>query len=85
MPPSTLPPIYPHGPLNLNPDGTTINYRKSHAGPNAHHWIQADAEVMTRLFTTGTIRPIHYQNIPGNSTVTYVNPICVEKINDDSL
>jgi hypothetical protein len=37
MPPSTLPPIYPHGPLNLNPDGTTINYRKSYAGPNAHH------------------------------------------------
>jgi hypothetical protein len=49
MPPSMLPPIFPHGPLNLNPDGTTINYRKSHAGVNEHHWIQADAEEMARL------------------------------------
>jgi hypothetical protein len=55
MPPSMLPPIFPHGPLNLNPDGTTINYKKSHAGPNANHWIQADAEEMARLFNTGTI------------------------------
>jgi hypothetical protein len=83
MPPSTLSPIFPHGPLNLNPDGTTINNKKSHAGPNVNHWIQADAEEMARLFNTGTIRPIRYSDIPRNTTVTYVNPICVEKLNDD--
>ena len=83
MPPSTLPPIFPHGPLNLNSDGTTINYKKSHAGPNHHHWVQADAEEMTRLFNTGTIRPIKYRDIPNNCTVTYVNPVCVEKLHDD--
>jgi hypothetical protein len=38
---------------------------------------------MARLFNTGTIRPIHYSDIPRNTTVTYVNPICVEKLNDD--
>ncbi len=37
MPPSRLPPVFPTGPLNLNTDGTEINYRKSHAGPNADH------------------------------------------------
>ena len=83
MPPSTLAPIFPHGPLNLNPDGTTINYKKSHAGPNEHHWIQADAEEMARLFNTGTIRPVQYRDIPAHNTVTYVNPVCVEKLNDD--
>ena len=83
MPTSNLAPIFPHGPLNLNPDGTTINYKKSHAGPNSHHWIQADAEEMARLFNTGTIRPIQYQDIPHHCTVTYVNPICVEKLNDN--
>ena len=38
MPPSSLPPIYPNGPLNLNPDGTNITYKKSHIGPHAAHW-----------------------------------------------
>jgi hypothetical protein len=84
MPPSTLPPIFPHGPLNLNPDETAINYKKSHASPNEHHWIQVDAEEMARLFNTGTIRPLHYHyNITANRTVMYVNPICVEKLHDD--
>jgi hypothetical protein len=64
MPKSTLPPLQPHGPLNLNDDGTPINYRKSHWGRNAHHWLQADAEEMERLFTSGTIQPIHYSDIP---------------------
>ncbi len=35
MPKDTLTPVYPSGPLNLNPDGTDINYKKSHAGPHA--------------------------------------------------
>jgi hypothetical protein len=83
MPPSTLQPLRPTGPLNLNPDGTAINYRKSHAGPNAHHWLQADAEEMERLITSGTIQPIHFEEIPDDKIVTYVNPICSEKINDD--
>jgi hypothetical protein len=83
MPPSEIPPIFPKGSLNLNPDGTAINYKKSHAGPNHHHWVQADVEEMTRLFNTGTIRPIKYRDIPTNRTVTYVNPVCVEKLHDD--
>ena len=33
MPKSTLPPAFRQGPLNLNSDGTKINYKKSHAGP----------------------------------------------------
>ena len=55
MPPSSLPPIYPNGPLNLNPDGTNITYKKSHIGPHAAHWAQADAEEMERLFKSGTL------------------------------
>jgi hypothetical protein len=36
------PPVFPSGPLNLNPDGTDINYKKSHAGPHATYWANAD-------------------------------------------
>jgi hypothetical protein len=83
MPPSTLPPIYPTGPLNLNPDGTAITYRKSHQGPNAKHWQQADAEEMERLFRSGTLRPIMYLDIPPDKEATYVNPVVSEKTKDD--
>jgi hypothetical protein len=55
MPPSDLPPIYPEGPLNLNADGTPITYKKSHEGPYAKYWEQADAEEMERLFKSGTM------------------------------
>ena len=83
MPASDLPPIFPTGPLTLNMDGTEINYRKSHSGPNAAYWKRADGEEIERLLTTGTIKPILFSDIPTNRVVTYVNPICVEKTNDD--
>jgi hypothetical protein len=83
MPKSDLPALQATGPLNLNPDGSTINYRKSHTGPNAQHWTQADAEEMERLLTSGTILPMHFKDIPIDTVVTYVNPICSEKLNDD--
>ncbi len=83
MPPSTLPPIYPTGPLNLNSDGTTITYKKSHQGIYADHWAQADSEEMERLFRSGTLRPIHHGDIPADKKATYVNPVCSEKLKDD--
>jgi hypothetical protein len=83
MPKSVLSPVFPSGPLNLNPDGTTINFKKSHGEPNADHWSQADSEEMEGLFTTGTIKPISFRSIPHDRVVTYVNPVCVEKTNDD--
>jgi hypothetical protein len=83
MPKPTLPPVYPSGPLNLNPDGSTITYKKSHVGPNATNWEQADAEEMERLFTSGTLRPIMPDDIPEGKKPTYVNPVCVEKVKDD--
>jgi hypothetical protein len=83
MPKSTLPPVFPTGPLNLNTDGTEINYKKSHAGPNAAYWAQADGEEIERLLTTATTKPLMFCNIPANKVVTYVNPVCVEKTNDD--
>jgi hypothetical protein len=47
------------------------------------HWRQADGEEIERLLTTGTIKPLLFRDIPQNKVVTYVNPICVEKTNDD--
>jgi hypothetical protein len=47
------------------------------------HWLRADAEEFQRLFNTGTIQPIHYVDIPKGNVVTYVKPVCVEKVNDD--
>ncbi len=83
--PSTLPPVFRPGPLNLNSDCTKINYKKSksHAGPWNLYWEQADAEEIVRLLTSSTIRPIHFREIPMDQIVTYVNLVCVEKLNDD--
>jgi hypothetical protein len=84
MPKSALQPLRRTGPLNLNDDGTDISYRKSHARPNARHCIQSYAEEMERLFTSGTIRPLHFSDIPADTVVTYVNRVCSEKLNDDA-
>jgi hypothetical protein len=81
---STLPPAFRRGPLNLNEDGTKINYKKSHAGQYKVYWEQADAEEIVRLLISSTIRPLHFREIPLDQVVTYVNPVCVEKLNDDS-
>jgi hypothetical protein len=83
MPKPKLPPVYPNRPLNLNEDGTTINYKKSHSGPHALYWAQADAEEIERLFTSGTLRPLHYRDMPPDKTATYVNPVCSEKLRDE--
>jgi hypothetical protein len=85
MPTSTLPPAFRQGPLNLNSDGTKINYKKSHVGPWKIHWDLADAEEIVRLLTSSTIRPIHFREIPMDQIVTYVNLVRVEKLNDDLL
>jgi hypothetical protein len=83
MPKPSLPPVLPNGPLNLNVDGSTITYKKSHQGPNAIQWAQADAEELERLFKSGTLRPILFHDIPPDKDATYVNPICSEKLKDD--
>jgi hypothetical protein len=59
-----LPPVFPTRPLNLNSDGTPINYRKSHSGPHAEYWAQADGEEIERLFVTGIIKPESFGDIP---------------------
>jgi hypothetical protein len=82
MPKPDLPPVYPNRSLNLNEDGTTITYTKSHIGLYAQYWQQADAEDIERLFTTGTLRPIRLENIPTGKNATYVNPVCSEKLRD---
>ena len=85
MPTSSLPPVFRKGPLNLNSDGTKINYKKSHQGPNAMQWAQADADEMERLFKSGTLRPIMHCDIPPDKNATYVNPVCSEKMKDDDM
>ena len=77
-----LPPVFLNRPLNLNEDGTAITYKKSHAGPYAMYWEQADAEEMERLFTSGTLRSIHASDIPSDRRATYMNPVCSEKERD---
>jgi hypothetical protein len=83
MPKPDLPPVFPNRPLNLNEDGTSINYSKSHSGPYAQYWAQADAEEIERLFTSGTMRPLHFHHIPSGKRATYVNPVCSEKLRDN--
>ncbi len=83
MPKIELPPVFPNRPLNLNLDGTPTNYRKSHSGPPAEYWAKADGEEIERLFVTGAIKPERFGDIPHDKVVTYVNPVCVEKTNDD--
>ncbi len=76
MPKPDFPPIFPNRPLNLNEDGASINYKKSHTGPYVEYWQQADAEEMERLFSSGTLRPILFDAIPSDKRATYVNPVC---------
>ncbi len=54
MPKSTLPPAFRRGPLNLNEDGTKINYKKPHAGQYKVYREQADAEEIVRLLISST-------------------------------
>jgi hypothetical protein len=84
MPNIDLPPVFPNRPLNLNEDGSTITYQKSHSGPYAAYWEQADAEKITRLFTSGTLLPIFFRDIPASRSATYVNPICSEKLHAEA-
>ncbi len=42
--------------------------------------MQADAEEIERLFTSGTLRPLLFENIPQRKTATYVNSVCSEKL-----
>ena len=79
MPTSTLPPAFRRGPLNLNEDGTKINYKKSHAGQYKVYWEQAGAEEIVRLLISSTIRPLHFREILLDQVVTYVHPVCVER------
>ena len=76
--------FFRRGPLNLNEDGTKINYKKSHAGQYKVYWEQADAEEIVRLVISSIIRPLHFREISLDQVVTYVNLVCVEKLNDDS-
>jgi hypothetical protein len=82
MPKPDLPPVFLQRPLNLNEDGSFITYRKSHEGPHLVYWQQADAEEIERLFTSGTLRPLFFKNIPAGKRATYVNPVCSEKLRD---
>ncbi len=40
MPKPDLPPVFLQRPLNLNEDGSSITYRKSHEGPHSTYWEQ---------------------------------------------
>ncbi len=82
MPKPDLPPVFLKRPLNFNEDGSSITYRKSHEGPHSMYWEQADAEEIERLFTSGTLRPLLFKDIPAGKRATYVNPVCSEKLRD---
>ena len=82
MPKPDLPPVFLKRPLNLNEDGSSITYRKSHEGPHSAYWQQADAEEIERLFTSGTLRPLFFKDIPAGKRATYVNPVCSERLRD---
>jgi hypothetical protein len=49
----------PSSALNLDSEGKPLTYRTAHAGPDKAAWIIADGEEISRLITSGTIRPIH--------------------------
>jgi hypothetical protein len=85
MPKSTLLPVFRAWPLNLNADGTKISY-KNRMPDNSYkiYWEQADAVEIIRLLISSTIRPLHFRDIPLDQVVTYVNPVCMEKLNDGS-
>ena len=74
--PSPAPP-----PLNLSPDGSPLTYKNAKLGTDALHWLLAESEEFTRLFTSKTLRPIHAQDqpIPRRADTTYYNPKTKQK------
>jgi hypothetical protein len=81
----SVPPVFPSGPLNLNPDGSTITYKKSHVGPNATNWEQADLKKWSAYSRPGRYNPscLTTSRNKIKSQHIYVNPVCAEKVKDD--
>jgi hypothetical protein len=73
--------------LNLNMDGSPITWASTHSGEDAAEWRLADDIEFRKLWTSGTIRPIHKRDIPADrrSDITYYNPVVKEKIKDGKI
>ena len=69
--------------LNLDEHGKKLTYASAMKGPNRTHWQQATAEEFTRLFKSGTMKPMHKHDQPKDRAkdTTYYNPQTKEKIN----
>lgn len=72
--------------LNLNPDGSPLNYRGTFRGPNSSEWRRMDGEEICRLIDTATIKAIHRNQCPLDrlGDITYYNPKPKEKYNSET-
>jgi len=72
--------------LNLNADGTPLNYRGTFRGPNSSEWRRMDGAEISRLIDSGTISAIHRSACPADRVkdVTYYNPKPKEKYNAET-
>ena len=67
--------------LNLNADGTSLNYRGTFRGPNSSEWRRMDGAEISRLIDSGTITAIQRSACPSDRAkdVTYYSPKPKEK------
>ena len=62
--------------LNLNADGTPLNYRGTYRSPHSHEWSRMDGAEISRLIDTATIAAILRSDcLPERlKDITYYNP-----------
>ena len=69
--------------LNLNADGTPLNYRGTYRSPHSHEWSRMDGAEISRLIDTTTIAAILLDCPPVRlKDITYYNPKPKEKYDD---
>ena len=73
--------------LNLNADGTPLNYRGTYRSSHSHEWRRMDGAEISRLIDTATITAILRRDCPGDRSkdITYYNPKPKEKYDEAAV
>jgi hypothetical protein len=66
--------------LNLNPDGTPLQWRSASKGPHSVAWHAALAIELERLFDHDCWHAVHRQDLPLNTPPTYLSKAVKEKL-----
>lgn len=70
---------------DLDEKGQKLSMTTALAGPDGHLWLEKHGEEIIRLFTSETIRLIHWHDLPAGAKPAYYNPQVRTKVKDGIL